>query len=398
MTFRRILFSILILSLGFSSVYAQKKPGIPAKPKKKQESPRLIKLKEDIKLLRLKQQKLQLENSLKREQLRARNARLKQEVDLLTLQNRKQRQVAEKLQSRNRTEKERINMTLTRLRLKNYKLTLRKQREQIRLTELTTKINARKQRRTWDSEVNSRKKYTLTPFRNGKLTISDRRIRLSGPIHSRMAKPIIDKIYYFNNKSNKWPIFLVIDASPGGSVMAGYGILMAMRASKAPIYVVVKSYAASMAAMIAAHAKRSFTYPNAIILHHQVSSYNRGNLTEQRERLAITQEWMDRLARPLAKKMGINVKKLVRLMYKNNSNGDWREFGDKAVKLKWVNNVVRLVEEDSIRSKPVKTRMRLRIFMKEEQDEKGQSFMKLPRLEPHDVWFLYNPDNYYRYN
>ena len=53
--------------------------------------------------------------------------------------------------------------------------------------------------------------------------------------------------------------------------MAGYKILKAMEGSAAPVYVVVKSFAASMAANIATQSKKSFAYPNAIILHHQIS-------------------------------------------------------------------------------------------------------------------------------
>ena len=45
-------------------------------------------------------------------------------------------------------------------------------------------------------------------------------------------------------------IFIVIDTSPRGSVMAGYRILKAMESSDAPVHVVVKSFAASMAAAI----------------------------------------------------------------------------------------------------------------------------------------------------
>ena len=54
--------------------------------------------------------------------------------------------------------------------------------------------------------------------------------------------------------------------------------------SDAPVHVVVKSFAASMAAAITTLAKESYAYPNAVILHHQISStvFGQLNLTEQR--------------------------------------------------------------------------------------------------------------------
>ena len=38
-------------------------------------------------------------------------------------------------------------------------------------------------------------------------------------------------------------------------------------------------------------------------------------------------------------------------------------------------------------------------FMEEEKlDEKGKKYLELPRLDPFDFYFLYNPDSYYKYN
>src|SRR6202044_541256 len=100
-----------------------------------------------------------------------------------------------------------------------------------------------------------------------------------------------DRIHYFNNKDESLPIFLVIDYSPGGSVMEGYRIVKAMQASKAPVHVVVKSYAASMAAVITTLAPHSYVYPNAVILHHQMSDMAWGNLTQHKEQLKVMEEW-----------------------------------------------------------------------------------------------------------
>ena len=76
-----------------------------------------------------------------------------------------------------------------------------------------------------------------------------------------------------------------IDRCPGGSVMEGYRIVKAMQASKAPIHVVVKSFAASMAAVITTLAVHSYAYPNAVILHHQMSTGANGNMTQIKEQV-----------------------------------------------------------------------------------------------------------------
>ncbi len=364
------------------------------KPKKESEEVR--KLREEIKLLRLRKQKLSLENSLKREELNRKLSRLRAQTRVLREENAKEREIMNRESAKLRRERNKINFDNLKLRTMQTKLRLS-------LIRLKNDLTKRRYRDQWEKEVNRPMVYTSQPYRNGKLIISDRRIVLTGPIFMGMADRIIERIHFYNNKSTRHPIFLIIEASPGGSVMAGVRIQQAMKASRAPVYVVVKSYAASMAAVILASAKRSYAMPNAIILHHQVSSWNRGNITQQKERLKITQEWMRRIATPVAKKMGISLNEFVRRMYKNNSNGDWREFATRAVRLKWVDRLVYQVEERGVR-KLAPPRRRLRFFfrrrrggvMEEKRDARGKPFMVLPRLAPHDVYFLYNPDGYYR--
>jgi ATP-dependent Clp protease protease subunit len=230
------------------------------------------------------------------------------------------------------------------------------------------------------------------------------------------ADHIAERIDYFNNQSHDHPIFIVIDRSPGGSVEAGYKILKAMHGSPAPVYVVVKSFAASMAAAIATLSKRSFAYPNAVMLHHQMSYGWGGNMTEQRERLKEAEEWWRRLAAPIAGKMGIGLDELVKRMYSHRSTGDWREFGDAARKMKWVDELVETVREESYIKNPdappphiffpgtplphpgtTPPPMPRRAEISDEQvDSRGHHFVTLPRLDPVDCYYLFNPDNYYR--
>lgn len=245
--------------------------------------------------------------------------------------------------------------------------------------------------------------YLENPFADGKtLTISDRRIAFNGAVTTDTADHICDRIHYFNNKDKKLPIFIVIDSSPGGSVMAGYRILKAMEGSDAPIHVVVKSFAASMAATITTLAEESYAYPNAIILHHQLSSsffFTTMNLTQQKESYEDAEQWWKRLATPIAKKMGISIEEFIKQMYQNNSDGDWVEFATEAQKLKWVNHIVTSIKETSAIVNPdtVKNKKNEKQERSSETIGKdGKPCLYLPRLNPHDAYFLYNPDGYYR--
>lgn len=280
------------------------------------------------------------------------------------------------------------------------------------ITELSLAIELQqKQREAREFALNS-PTYLEDPVVDGRLVISDRRIAMNGPITSRTAEHVTERINYFNNRDREMPIFIVIDDSPGGSVMAGYKILKAMDGSEAPVYVVVKSFAASMAACITTLAERSFAYPNAIILHHQISSGLFGNLTIQQERVRELEEWWRRLAGPVADKMGVTKEEFIRLMYENTSTGDWQEFADKAVELNWVDEIIEEIDETSLlehpdrQNRPAAPATRTAVAGSDAADDptqpvmviddKGNPHMLLPRINPLDVYWLYNPDGYYR--
>lgn len=236
-----------------------------------------------------------------------------------------------------------------------------------------------------------------TPLEGETLWVSDRRISLNGPISSGTADYVCDRIDFFNNASKSDPIFIVIDSSPGGSVMEGYRIVNAITTSPAPVHVVVKSFAASMAAVITTLAPHSYCLPNAIILHHQMSSGMSGNLTQQSESLKMGMEWAKRLADPVAKKMGVTYDEFVKQMYANNSNGDWEAFADKAKELKWVDHVVAEIREAGFRDQPTGTRASLPFWMENMQtDDKGNRYVTLPPLMPFDYWFMYDPNDFFR--
>jgi ATP-dependent Clp protease, protease subunit len=285
-------------------------------------------------------------------------------------------------------------------------------------TGITAEMNLRKAKDQAAGVVLPDLAYAEDPFRDGVLHVSDRRIALNDAIISGTADWVVRRIDYFNNQSHELPIFIVIDSCPGGSVMEGYRIVNAVQNSPAPIYVVVKSYAASMAAVITTLADRSFAMPNAIILHHQMSTGTGGNLTEIKEQYENAIEWSRRLHEPVCQKLGLTYEEFVRQMYANNSAGDWEEFADRAKELKWVGEIVTEVREASVRSRPddVAPRPWWFFFASSsnryepasaqdstnalsviQRDEKGQPFIQLPPLRPFDHYFMHNPGNFYRY-
>jgi ATP-dependent Clp protease protease subunit len=99
-------------------------------------------------------------------------------------------------------------------------------------------------------------------------------------------------------------------------------------------------------------------------------------------------------------------------MYGKASTGDWSEFGDKATQLKWVDFIVDDIRETAqvkhpdLTPKPTPTFTLLPLrgaetsaaipYLTEGIDDKGRPCMFLPRPNPKDVYYLFNPDGYYR--
>lgn len=86
--------------------------------------------------------------------------------------------------------------------------------------------------------------------------------------------------------------------------------------------------------------------------------------------------------------------------------GNWVEFGDSARKLKWVDQLVDTIREDSynknpdapsaLNDSPAPGQLNHQPVLPERVDANGQRYVLLPRLDPVDFYYLYNPDNYYR--
>ncbi len=368
--------------------------------------------------LQKKKHKLSIENTLRTERLKKENADLLARLQKLKWE---KQEITEQLDIEDlKHEREQRAETLA-YEEKLQKLTRESSLAKARAAKLSSELNAK--RTEWDLKTarlnaeiqmlqvekkreayaDSKPVYLDNPLKDDNtLVISDRRIALNGPILRETADYITTRINYYNNKDGSKPIFIVIDSSPGGSVMSGYRILKAMDGSKAPVYVVLKSYAASMAATMVTLAKKSFAYPNAVILHHQISStffFTSMNLTQQKEHYAEMVKWWERLATPIAKKMGISTEEFIKQMYKKSSDGDWSEFASDAKALKWVDHIVDRIEETSLLKDPdsEKAIKKLpKVIVAKENDEKGRPVAYLPRLSPKDMYFIYNPDRYYQ--
>ena len=238
--------------------------------------------------------------------------------------------------------------------------------------------------------------YPKDPLIDGVLHISDRRIPFNGRVDDKLSDFVCSRIAFYNAIDSEAPIFIVIDRSPGGSVMSGYMMLQAMETSKAPVYVVVKGYAASMAAIITTLAKRSFVYPNTIVLHHQASVGLAGNVTQLKEQLKWSKVWCERIFVKVAARIGVPLDDFVVNMYKATSTGDWKVHGDEAGRMKWVTDVVERMNEDGVTSSatpPPPAALPQTGFGDTEgrAGAQGRVREELPPSGPCDLWWIYDP-------
>ena len=195
------------------------------------------------------------------------------------------------------------------------------------------------------------------PSGEKELILSDRIVELYGVVTYVMAEHLTVRINYYNNQDPTLPIFMIVD-SPGGSVMAGLEIINLMQYSQAPIYVVIKGWAASMAAVIAACSDHSYIYKDARILHHQIASFTMGNLTHHSDKLKWLQDLTERTDKPMLKKINDRLKKLDsdqewttdewnKAIHDKTSSHDWIAYGDEAVQLGWVEGIVHSIQYTS---------------------------------------------------
>ncbi len=252
---------------------------------------------------------------------------------------------------------------------------------------------ARLQQKTSEVASQAKMTYPKDPLIDGVLQISDRRIPFNGVVNDALARSVCDRIAFFNAQDSESPIFIVIDRSPGGSVMSGYMILQAMETSKAPVYVVVKGYCASMAAIVTTLAKRSFVYPQTLVLHHQASTGVSGNMTQMQEQLKWSKFWCERIFIKVAARIGVPLDDFIKDMYKATVTGDWKVLGDEAVQRKWATDVVERMNENSFTTAgatPAPAPLPLTGFG-DTNPATGRARQEIAPAGPCDLWWMYDP-------
>jgi len=234
-----------------------------------------------------------------------------------------------------------------------------------------------------DDEASVQKmEYTHTPVKDRVIQITDRIIEVPQVITSKNANDMVKKINFYNRKNN-FPIFIVMDVCYGGSVVGGEKIIRAIKTSKAKVYIVVKSFAASMAAVITStFADNAYVLKNAIILHHEISNGVQGNASQHQENIKMLAKWQDILFKPLAERKGMSIEEFVKSLYAIKRDGDAALFASEAVKEKWIFNVIEGVEDGSFNEKPAGSSSINPLITMEEDS--------VDRIPAEDFYFIYS--------
>jgi len=254
------------------------------------------------------------------------------------------------------------------------------------LKQKQTELTIKKIQREIDKENEkylSKSEYTHSPISNGIIKISDRMIEMPIMITGKGANDIAKKISYYNRKNN-YPIFLVMDVCYGGSVLGGEKIMRSIKTSKAKVYIVVKTFAASMAAIISStFAEQTYFLKHAIILHHEVSIEVSGNTSQHSSNMQALNRWQEILFKPIAERRGQTVPEFIQSLYAIKRDGDATLMAEDAVKEKWILNTIEGIEDESFNEAPSFAKKPVLQIMLEEDDS------AVDRISPGDFWHVY---------
>lgn len=111
---------------------------------------------------------------------------------------------------------------------------------------------------------------SLLEMASNKRLFEQRIIVLSDPIHSQVAKRVIEQLLALEAADPQKDIWMFIN-SPGGEVSSGFGIYDTMRFVRPKVKIVVTGLAASIATviMLGADKEHRYTMPNSRVLIHQ---------------------------------------------------------------------------------------------------------------------------------
>ena len=111
---------------------------------------------------------------------------------------------------------------------------------------------------------------SLVEGRVGQKLFEKRLLVLSEPIHSAVAKRVMEQLLALDAQDPSADVWLFLN-SPGGEVSSGFAIYDTMRFIRSEVKVVVTGLAASIATIILLGAKKPYRYslPNSRLLIHQ---------------------------------------------------------------------------------------------------------------------------------
>lgn len=204
--------------------------------------------------------------------------------------------------------------------------------------------------------------YLKNPLtKDGDLFLSDRQINFGLIVdeeEGRNAERLFD--FYNNDPEHKgYPIFLIFEnGCYGGLCNVMQSLINKMLGSESPVFVVVKKFAYSAAAVITTCAVNSFIYEEADMRHHQTHQifHNKQVNPTKLKEYSDLMKYYDRIySDKMCSKLGVKFEEFVKKMYKNSCDGEgWFLMGEAAKKEKWVNNVIKSYRDTSIISKKEK--------------------------------------------
>ncbi|MBQ2397081.1 MAG: ATP-dependent Clp protease proteolytic subunit [Bacteroidales bacterium] len=117
-----------------------------------------------------------------------------------------------------------------------------------------------------------------------------RRIFINCDIDEDIIENAVYHIMRYNREDKDVPIkdrkpILVYINSAGGSVIAGYGLIDAIRLSKTPVYTINLAFAASMGFLIFIAGHKRYAMPHSVFLMHDGSTMGYGSTAKMRDRM-----------------------------------------------------------------------------------------------------------------
>jgi ATP-dependent Clp protease protease subunit len=141
--------------------------------------------------------------------------------------------------------------------------------------------------------------------------------------------------------------------SPGGSVMEGLKIVSYIEMLNKNVKVnCIADFAASMAFIITQSCKNRFALKSSILMQHQMSLMNKGNLFNLNNYMDMINDMNVDLDKSQAERINISYEE-----FKERITNDWWLYGNKAKELNVVDNIVNVRCSDRLTSRTEKIKI-----------------------------------------